>query len=152
MEKETKNLKGFNVRVYGICIDNNQILISDEFRIGMRMAKFPGGGLILGEGTRDCLKREIVEEMGEEIIVGDHIYTTDYFQPALYMVDSQLISVYYFFSFVNTPSFKISNIAFDFEEIEGNQSFRWLKIETLSPDDLTLPIDKKVVKLLRETL
>ena len=54
----------FNLRVYGILInDKKQVLVSDEFIRGNYYTKFPGGGLEFGEGTRDCLKREFMEEM-----------------------------------------------------------------------------------------
>ena len=43
---------------------NKQVLVSDEHIRGSYYTKFPGGGLELGEGTRDCLKREFMEEMG----------------------------------------------------------------------------------------
>ena len=70
----------FNIRVYGILInEERQILISDEFIRGHYYTKFPGGGLELGEGTRDCLQREFMEEMNLKVEVKDHIYTTDYY-------------------------------------------------------------------------
>ncbi len=140
-------MKAFNVRVYGLCINSsNEILLSDEFRLGMKMTKFPGGGLEYGEGTRDCLKRELFEETGEEIIVGNHLYTTDFFQQSLSFKEFQLISIYYFFSFVNKPNFPISNKAFDFDKLtDGAQSFRWLSLDAISPDMLSLPVDKYVV-------
>ncbi|RZK13557.1 MAG: NUDIX hydrolase, partial [Flavobacterium sp.] len=49
----------FNVRVYGVLINHdNQVLISDEQSGGRTFSKFPGGGLELGEGLIDALKRE----------------------------------------------------------------------------------------------
>ena len=54
----------FNIRVYGILInDNKQVLVADEYIRGGMYTKFPGGGLEFGEGTRDCLKRELKEEV-----------------------------------------------------------------------------------------
>jgi hypothetical protein len=51
------------IRVYGILInEQQQILVSDEFIRGMYVTKFCGGGLEEGEGTRDCLRREFMEE------------------------------------------------------------------------------------------
>ncbi len=145
-------MKGFNIRVYGLCINSgNQILLSDEFRLGMKMTKFPGGGLEYGEGTRECLKRELLEETGQEIIVGEHFYTTDFFQDSLSFEGYQLISIYYFFSFKNVPEFKVSQKAFDFDKLlDGAQSFRWLSLDLLTPEHLTLPVDKHVAKILLE--
>ncbi|MFM2327645.1 MAG: hypothetical protein RIR31_1847, partial [Bacteroidota bacterium] len=66
-----KNNCMFNIRVYGILInENKQVLVSDEFIRGMQITKFPGGGLEFGEGTRDCLKREFMEEMNLEVAIG----------------------------------------------------------------------------------
>ena len=64
----------FNIRVYGILINEmKQVLVSDELIRGSYITKFPGGGLESGEGTRDCLKREFLEEMDLKVEVGDHL-------------------------------------------------------------------------------
>ena len=71
----------FNLRVYGILInDQKQVLVSDEYIRGNYYTKFPGGGLEFGEGTRNCLKREFMEELELLVETGNHIYTTDFFQ------------------------------------------------------------------------
>lgn len=71
----------FNVRVYGILInEKKQVLVSDEYIRGQYYTKFCGGGLEFGEGTRDCLKREFLEEMNLNIEVTRHLYTTDFFK------------------------------------------------------------------------
>ena len=86
----------FTIRVYGILKDSNdRILLSDEFIRGDYFTKFPGGGMELGEGTRDCLKREFKEETGLNVKIGDHIYTTDYFQVSAFNKKDQIISIYY---------------------------------------------------------
>ena len=67
--------------MYGVLInEKQQVLVSDEYIRGNYYTKFPGGGLEFGEGTRDCLRREFIEEMNLNVEVGEHIYTTDYFQ------------------------------------------------------------------------
>ena len=64
----------FNVRVYGILIDEkNRLLVSDEFIRGEYFTKLPGGGLEFGEGTRDGLQREFLEETGLQVSVGSHL-------------------------------------------------------------------------------
>ena len=71
----------FNVRVYGVLLDEEKrLLVSDEFIRGQYITKLPGGGLEIGEGTRDCLQREFKEETGLDVKVGEHLYTTDFFQ------------------------------------------------------------------------
>jgi len=150
MQRAPEN--NFVIRVYGIAVnEKKEVLISDEFMLDTKMIKFPGGGLEYGEGTIECLKREAIEEFGQEIEITGHFYTTDYFQPALYYKDTQLISIYYRMRFIEPVKFKISLKPFDFEVLKnGNQSFRWLKIEELNPSELTFPIDRRVARLLKE--
>ena len=84
----------FNIRVYGLLInEQKQVLVSDELIRGMYITKFPGGGLEFGEGTRDCLQREFMEEMNLNVTIGDHLYTTDYFQMSAFNPEHQIISI-----------------------------------------------------------
>jgi len=148
MEEKTNK---FIIRVYGIFINQqNEVLLSDEFMLNMKMTKFPGGGMNIGEGTIECLKREVMEEMGQEIEIISHFYTTDYYQPAYFFDNHQLISIYYLARFVQPIKFKISSSPYDFPElINGNMSFRWRKISELSEEELTFPVDKKVAEIIK---
>lgn len=147
-----QEITNFNIRVYSIIFndDSTKVLLSDEFQLGMRMTKFPGGGMKLGEGTIECLHREAKEEFNQDLEVIDHFYTTDFFQQALFYKDHQLLSIYYLAKFKEAPMFKISTQPFDFEGKNGDQSFRWVLLKRLSVNDVTLPIDKKVVSLLKQ--
>lgn len=142
------------VRVYAIIINEKQeVLLSDEYVNDMRMTKFPGGGLEFGEGPIDCLKREAIEEMGQEIEIINHFYTTDFYQKSLFHDNAQLISIYYLARFPQPIQFKVSTKLFDFsDDVNGSQSLRWKLIKDLEESNLTFPIDKKVVQLLKEKL
>ena len=143
----------FIIRVYGIFINrDNEVLLSDEFMLDTKMTKFPGGGMNFGEGPKECLQREVMEEMGQEIEILNHLYKTDYYQPAYFFEDHQLISIYYLAQFIEPIKFKISTKPFDFTDlINGNMSFRWRKISVLTEDELTFPIDKKVASIIKST-
>ncbi|MCF6332292.1 MAG: NUDIX domain-containing protein [Draconibacterium sp.] len=146
-----KQLNKFIIRTYGIILNKkNEILLSDEFQMDMKMTKFPGGGLEFGEGTIDCLKREFREECkGQEIKNIRHFYTTDFYQKALFYNNHQLLSIYYFAELQKPLQFKISEKPFDFDNLKKeNQSFRWVKIKNLNEDEITFPIDKFVVRKL----
>lgn len=143
----------FNVRVYGLLInDRDEILISDEQEYGMRFTKFPGGGLELGEGLTEGLKREFMEECSMEIVILSHFYTTDFFVKSAFN-DSQIISVYYMVKHISELNLPIKTNPFDFDG-EGDvlQSFRWIKLNELSAADFTFPIDKHVAELLIKQL
>ncbi len=147
----------FNVRVYGLLIDQYQrLLVTDEFIRGAYITKLPGGGLEFGEGTRDCLQREFREETGLEVSIGEHFYTTDFFQISAFNHKDQIISIYYRVHAANTAQLLTSDIPFSFqpEQIKDPNGeaevFRWIPLESLSENDMTLPIDKVVVNLLKE--
>jgi 8-oxo-dGTP diphosphatase len=141
----------FNVRVYGILInEKNELLVTDEFDYGFPHTKFPGGGLELGEGTRECLAREFMEECELQIEVLDHFYTTDFYQKSAFN-DSQILSIYYRVKNIAPLNFKCSTKKFDFENEENGQlKFRWIPLKDLQAEDFTLPIDRKVAEMIIE--
>lgn len=147
-----------SVRVYGILInEDKQVLVSDEFIRGAYYTKFPGGGLEIGEGTRDCLKREFKEEMNLEVEIGDHIYTTDFFQQSAFNPAHQILSIYYFAKALEPITVPLKSSEFDFDEqqlklySESQQieSFRFVEWDAFSAEKLTLPIDKIVATIVK---
>lgn len=142
----------FNVRVYGLTIWNDKILLTDERRFGHEFTKFPGGGLEYGEGTVQCLKREFIEEIGQEPEKFSHFYTTDFFQLSAFHNNTQIISIYYQVEVPGPKKIEVVQTPFDFNEPATNekdqQVFRWLSLNDLSPEDVTFPIDQVVVKKL----
>jgi 8-oxo-dGTP diphosphatase len=147
----------FNVRVYGILIDPEKgLLVSDEFIRGNYITKLPGGGLEIGEGTRDGLAREFMEEANIEVTVGDHFYTTDFFQISAFNHKDQIISIYYLVDTADTKRIQTKEKAFDFlpEQVADSngaaEHLRWMPMNEISEDAMTLPIDKVAIKMLIE--
>jgi len=146
----------FNIRVYGVLMDEHQrILISDEYIRGNFFTKFPGGGLEFGEGTRDCLKREFKEETGLDVEIGNHIYTTDFFQRSAFNNNDQIISIYYWVhgnaSQLETKTDRFDFIPHQISDPEGEaEVFRWISLNELDETMMDLPIDKMVVKMIKE--
>ncbi len=129
MQEEGK-VEKLTLRVYGIVLnEKEEVLVSDELLKGGDFTKFPGGGLELGEGTRDCLIREFMEETETPVEVLNHIYTTDElilsrFRPC------QVICVYYKVRLLTAFQKPIKKKAFDYDKgIDGLQSFRWVPLE-----------------------
>lgn len=142
----------FNIRVYGILInEKQQVLVSDELIKGQRLTKLPGGGLEFGEGTIDCIKREFMEETNNEVEVIEHFYTTDYMQVSAYNPAHQIISIYYLVKPVSSFEIETTSKIFDFKNnLEHEQSFRWLELNSVTENDFTLPIDKLVGKMIQD--
>lgn len=130
--------KRFNIRVYGIWINDNKILINEETFKDRIIIKFPGGGLDWGEGIIDCLKREWKEELNLDIEVLEHFYTTDFFQASAFD-NSQVISIYYRVA-APLPAVISNNVP--------NERTFWMDVSQISADTFTLAIDKKVGAML----
>ncbi len=130
----------FNVRVYGICIKDDRLLINEELIKNRTIIKLPGGGLDIGEGTIDCVKREWKEELAVDITVVRHFYTTDFFQQSAYD-DSQIISIYYLVA-GDIPEHIVNQVP--------NERTYWVEMAEVSSAIFTLPIDKVVGDLLQE--
>ncbi len=149
----------FNLRVYGVFINQKkQILVSDEHIREKYYTKFPGGGMEIGEGTRDCLKREFKEEMDLAIEVGAHLYTTDYYQQSAFNPEQQIISIYYYVEPLEPIKFPMREKAFDFTEEQlkiykektSIETFRFIDLKDFSEENVTLPIDKIVAGLIKK--
>jgi ADP-ribose pyrophosphatase YjhB (NUDIX family) len=148
----------FNIRVYGILInEQKQVLLSDEFIRSNYYTKFPGGGLEVGEGTRDCLKREFKEEMNLNVEVGAHIYTTDFYQKSAFNPAHQIISIYYYVKALEPITAPLRTKEFDFDEAQLQvyekeneiETFRFINWDLFSADSVTLPIDKIVATFIK---
>lgn len=133
-------MKPFNVRVYGLLIHENKILIIREPFAGTIIDKFPGGGLEYGEGLIDCLKREFIEELNLKIEVESHFYTQDFFLASRFDDSEQIIMIYYKIKANDMSKFKV--IDTDIQELI------WKDLSELSVEDVTLPTDKMVVEMM----
>ena len=141
----------FNIRVYGLLIEDGKVLVCDEERFGKRFTKFPGGALEFGEGMRDALVREWKEETGTKIEVTEHVYTTDFFQQSMFDKRDQLISVYFKVKLLEPFKAAMSENEHDYVSTNPEAiSWRWLRLDKDAAESLTFPIDKLVAKMLGE--
>ena len=89
--KEVARLYGnrLRVRVCGICIENDQILLLSHRGIGNTDTFWcpPGGGVQFEETTHEALQREFIEETGLEVTIGDLLFVNEFMKPPLHALE-----------------------------------------------------------------
>lgn len=137
---DTQDFKGFNIRVYAVCLNRGKLLTLKEPFAGRMVTKLPGGGLEYGEGTVDCLKREFREELNLEIEVQDCFYIQEDFVASLAADRKQLLTLYFHASIRDMEHLKLLDKKI--EELE------WVDLHGENP--FTLPVDQIVFRKLQE--
>lgn len=104
--------------------------------------KLPGGGLEFGESVKECLDRELQEELNLCIESIEHFYTQEDFICSGLYPNEQLFTVYYRVICKNLKALKILE-----PKIEA---IEWLEIKEENSVYFDLPVDKIVFQRLLE--
>lgn len=118
----------FSYRIAGICVQNGKVLLqkptdSDDYA-------FPGGHSAFGETNEETLIRELKEEIGAEISVGELKWVGEIFFPWDGKPCHQ-ICLYYEVSLKEKPSIPTNGIFLGDEQIEGRGfkiEFHWVPL------------------------
>ena len=87
-----------NLRVYGLLVRDNKVLIAEEIVAGKKILKFPGGGVESNETPEQALKREFMEECGLSVTATQLVHvpgtlfspwTHTYYTPMYYKLDGK---------------------------------------------------------------
>lgn len=95
--------------------------------------------------------------MNLKVGIGNHIYTTDYFQLSAFNPEHQIISIYYFAKPLEEIKIPLRTKPFDFDEqqmkvyeaTKETETFRFIEWDDFSSASVTLPIDKIVASLIK---
>ncbi|MTI39369.1 NUDIX domain-containing protein [Fulvivirga lutimaris] len=77
------------IRVCGICIEHNSILLIKHDKLGElgELWAPPGGGINFNESTEDALKREFYEETGLKITVNKFLCVNEFHSGNLHAIE-----------------------------------------------------------------
>jgi hypothetical protein len=98
-----------------------------------------------------------MEEMNLKVEVGDHLYTTDFFQISAFNNSQQIVSIYYKVRALESINVPLRDRPFDFDEqqlavyhLKGEtETFRMIPMEEFGSASVSLPIDKVVAEMVK---
>jgi 8-oxo-dGTP pyrophosphatase MutT (NUDIX family) len=135
----------FNVRVYGIWIKSDKILLSHENIDGYEMTKFPGGGIEYGEGALECLKREFMEELGVEISQSKLVHVSEKYIQSAFKENEQVIAIHYLIE--SEDDIKNYEIIQNTGVGKSNQHrFKWYDLSPAIINSFTFEMDREAFR------
>lgn len=137
----------FSIRVYGLFVHDEKLLITEEKWFDTRMIKLPGGGLEYGESPEECLRREFMEECNINLSKIELLYIPKKFIPAIFYKNTQVIPLYYKVESNEIAKIKISKNWHTEEEMGNNEIFfHWIAIKDIQAEIFTFPGDRELYK------
>lgn len=119
----------FRPSAYALIVRNNQILLVNTRSTGKYF--FPGGAVEIGEHLEVALQREVIEETGLEIEVGELFQFKENF-----FYNDPVDEAYHTFAFVFLASPKTACLIDDTLVDDGEaEKPRWVDLENLKAED-----------------
>lgn len=131
----------FNIRVYVACVKDKRVFALFEEYAGEQLLKLPGGGLEYGEGTLECLRREMDEELNLKLKNIQHFYTQEDFLVSRFRDNEQLLTIYYSAEIEDENDLLIIDPCIEKTE--------WISLEQ-EENPFPLPVDRIVFEKLKE--
>jgi ADP-ribose pyrophosphatase YjhB (NUDIX family) len=148
-------LSHFNIRVYGLLLAGQQVLLSHESLRGVAFTKFPGGGLDLGEAPPKGLRREFQEELGIAVTVQQLFHVPDFVVTNYFRPEEQVLVLHYLVAAERSPELERIHLGTKTLESlsEPNQiAHEWVPVPHLKNEQLTFPADKAAAHKLRSEM
>lgn len=146
-EKKSISLSSLSFRpsVYGVIVRGDKVIVVNTRSTGKY--SLPGGGVEMGEDIEEGLKREVLEEIGIDIEIGELIHFNEnyfYYDP----MDAAFHSYQYFFLCTPKTELKDDHVI---EDIEAYDPV-WISIRQLhkrnmqGPEMGILPVLQKLLR------
>ncbi len=112
---------------YGLILHDQQLLVAR----GSYTQKYtlPGGGIEPGESNEEALIREVREEAGIGIEVGDFLH----FETDFFYYDPLDLAIHGFMFYYHCHPLDLTLPAIDYPADEGLDAARWVPLDTLTP-------------------
>lgn len=130
-------IEKFTIRVYGLLIHKNRLLISSEVYEGKQILKFPGGGLEFGESVVECLQREFKEELGVGVTAHELFHISEDFIQSVFRPEEQVVLVYYI---IDVDEYKFTTT---------EHKVKWIDFD--ENPDFTFKIEQDVFEKLKQS-
>lgn len=125
----------FKFRVSGLIIRNNKLLLVDMNNSGFLC--LPGGYVELGETTEEAIRRELVEEIGKNVIIKKYLGVVENYFINKFSKKMHEISFYYIMDFSDT---NIEETNFTLIENDKGHNikldFKWINIDEIDKFDI----------------
>ncbi|HUC89083.1 MAG TPA: NUDIX domain-containing protein [Candidatus Paceibacterota bacterium] len=124
--------KQFRIRARAIIIHDGKLLIvklrkNDDFYC------LPGGHLEYGESIKECMNREIIEELGISPQIGRLLYINNF-------IEETEQSMEFFFEATNAPDF------LDTQKLEKSHAFEIFEIRWITKDENVNILPEKIAE------
>jgi 8-oxo-dGTP diphosphatase len=126
-----KKDKKIVIRVRGIIIDEGKLL-TVKHPHSKNFLALPGGHLEWGEDVKECLQREIVEELGINPKIGKLLYLYNFIN------EDNIQSLEFFFEIINSQDY------LNIENIERTHAYEIAEVCWIKPNDTT-PLFPRIV-------
>ena len=134
----------FRNSVYGLIVHKGNLLVVRTRSTGLYA--FPGGGIEMGESIADALERELLEETGITVEMGElAIVEEDFFY---YNPGDEAYHAFLFFYWCRPLSTDLVSDADLYDE--ESEACRWVPITDLTPEDFQIAV-REVFKLVKDT-
>jgi 8-oxo-dGTP pyrophosphatase MutT (NUDIX family) len=116
--------KKFTIRCRGIIVHGGKLLVV-QHRAESKWFALPGGHLEFGEGIKEALEREIIEELGIKPVIGRLLYINTFIDKG----DTQPVE--FFFEIINSTDYLDTSV------FNGTHRYELFAIKWVSPSDDT---------------
>jgi ADP-ribose pyrophosphatase YjhB (NUDIX family) len=141
--------QSFHIKVLGLLVKEDLVLVSDELISSRAVTKFPGEQLEFGESIEECLLRSFEDALDIKVAIDRLYYVNDFYQTSPIDAREQMINIYFIVKQVDKKHIHTVKKTFAFPP-QMKQCFRWMEIKKIRQMDFASIIDQEVVNLLKQ--